>query len=145
MKKFKKLFYIYLMFILISIICLITVKCSNIVKPEEKTIDLNLLLYHGESSYENYTMHKLQPYDPSYFIIELIYSPDQVNLWIRYKSLYDGKLKPIDLYRDGWGSGEYHIFPDAATYLDITYYDTQPDYGSVQYLGECWIPSGWGT
>ena len=48
----------------------------------------------------------------------------------------------------GGGSGEYWVFTrdgeiDYATYIDITYYDSQPDYGDVLYNGECWIPSGW--
>ena len=73
------------------------------IEPLEKTIDLNGLLFHGESSYINYGQHSLQPYNPSYFIIELQYASGKVNLWIRYVSFYDEKLKPIDLYRDGWG------------------------------------------
>ena len=107
-----------------------------------QTFDLNGLLFHGESSYKDFRQHSLQPYDPNYFIIELLYAPDKVNLWIRYYSLFDERLHPLALYRDGWGSGAYYIDRDAATYIDITYYDSQPDYGDVQYWGECWIPSG---
>ncbi|MCS7365636.1 MAG: hypothetical protein NDF54_09380 [archaeon GB-1867-035] len=133
--------------IIIPLIFLIVSSTSVLAKtqvsPLAATIDLNGLLFHGESSYEKYRQHSLQPYDPSYFIIELQYAPDRVNLWIRYYSFYDETLKPIDLYTNGWGSGEYNIFPDVATYIDITYYESQPDYGDVQYWGECWIPSGW--
>jgi len=111
------------------------------------TFDLVGNLNHGESSYEDYGRHSLQPYNPHYFIIEMWYVPSQPNLWIRYYSLRENKLKPLDLYTDGWGSGEYFVYTsdgevDGAMYIDIYYYEYQPDYGSVFYNGECWIPGG---
>lgn len=126
----------------------ISVLAKTQVSPLATAIDLFGTLNHGESSYEKYNQHSLQPYNPHYLIIEMWYSPDAVNLWIRYYSFYENELKPIDLYTNGWGSGEYWVYTsegevDYATYIDITYYETQPDYGDVLYNGECWIPSGW--
>jgi len=93
--------------IIIPLIFLVASSTSVLAKtqvsPLAATIDLFGILYHGESSYSNYGQHSLQPYNPHYFIIEMWYSPDAVNLWIRYYSFYENKLKPIDLYTNGWG------------------------------------------
>ncbi|GEM_PF-4462501 len=59
-------------------------------------------LNHGESSYEDYGRWKLDiPRD--YFIIEMQYTPGEVNLSMRARDANTGDLIPIDLYTDGWG------------------------------------------
>ena len=113
---------------------------SKIEIRPQTVIDLTGLLWHGESSYENYNEHSLEPYNPNYFIIELFYSPSEINLQIRYYCFYCKTLHAIDLYTDGAGSGEYYLGLDhAATYIDIHYYDSQPDYGDVDYWSKCYL------